>query len=142
MSDDEVHLLVMSGIAPRTFDDRKTEFGIQDKKQVLHPGKSSRGVINFVISARVKDADSKARFSGPFIHAGSGGRQHIYLGWRYLDDTKWINRMKVQLEMPWAIAAEALSDMQTLSIDATEPEWGVQGKWRPSFVGEWRLRNV
>lgn len=141
MSNQEVRLRVKTLIAPAIFEGRKTEFGIQDKKQVLHPAQQTKTGLELTVLANAREADGFARFSGPFIHRGNEGRQHLYIGWRQLGAETWINRLKVQLEMPWTLAAEASAGELILEADATELEWGTQRKWRPNLKGDWQLHN-
>ena len=139
MSDDQVQLCVVSRTAPAIYSGRETEFGIQDKKKLLEPGELIKSGLSFTVTATAKNDDGVAKFSGPFIHRGNGGKQHLYIGWRYLGDETWINRLKVQLEMPWSLAAKAVANDLVLRVDAYGPEWGVLKNWHALSLGEWKL---
>lgn len=142
MSNVEVRLRVLSRRAPPVHEGKATEFGIQDKKRALHPGEASGNNSSFSITANARDDGGKAKFSGPFIHRGSGGTQHLYLGWRHEGQSNWINRLKVQLDIPWPLAREAAADGGVLETDGTAPEWGVLKNWHALGVGkDWTLKK-
>jgi len=113
-----VHLeLVCSQQPPRVYDGLLTEFGLQDKQLVLHPGDlRPDGTTRFELSATARDGSDGIRFSGPFVHGPADGK-FLYLGWRPLDGPAdgWIRRWKLSLtEIPRATIG-SLGDDETLS---------------------------
>ena len=78
-----------------------TEFGLQDKQQVLHAGKSQPdGSVAFDVelSAQRNEMTGAIRWRGPYVH-GAPAAPFIYLSWARLAPTpsRWIRRMKIPL---------------------------------------------
>lgn len=142
-----VMLQVVTAKAPRIFEGKETEFGIQDKDKVLFEGKQrSDGRLQFdaELSVAPHKRTGEPRFRGPLVHNGSNGLQHIYISWRFVNppdnEYYWINRLKVHLLMSWTQVEEAIADDLILTTDATEPEWGVLKNWHGLKMGHvWRL---
>src|SRR3712207_3554149 len=73
-----------------------TEFGLQDKRQVLHPGQAEAGdAVRFELDVEAKrsPAANGVRFGGPFVH-GTSAAPFLYLGWRRKEGAPsgWIKR--------------------------------------------------
>ena len=81
-----------------------TEFGLQDRQQVVHPGRAhADGSLSFELSVSVTyRAEANAvRFSGPFVH-GTPAAPFLYLSLRRAsgEPRPWIRRIKVSLAGP------------------------------------------
>jgi hypothetical protein len=77
-----------------------TEFGVQDRHLVLHPGTlQADGTIAFVITVSVvrHAADGSVRYRGPFVH-GAPTEPYLYLGLRPVGaaPAAWRRRLKVR----------------------------------------------
>ena len=85
---------------PESHEGRATEFGLQDKRRVLHPGETQPdGSIQYDFEVPVRRAPAGApRFGGPFVH-GTPAEPFLYLGWRRADGppAAWIRRTKILL---------------------------------------------
>jgi hypothetical protein len=91
---------------PVEHDGHITEFGLQDKKQVLHPGmRLQDGVLrfDFTITAQQKSDRAIPKFGGPFVH-GPADAPFLYLGYREAQaGAAWIKRIKIPLgQITWA----------------------------------------
>jgi Family of unknown function (DUF5990) len=96
-----LHLrLIAEAAPPDEHDSRRTEFGLQDKKQQLHPGQvQSDGTVQFDLDVRATFhlQTGTVRFTGPFVH-GTPAEPFLYLSWGYEGGPpKWIRRQKVPL---------------------------------------------
>ncbi len=140
MASAQLRLRIVSRPAPATRNGHPTEFGLQDKKKNLVAGVAHRDALQFDLDVPVKQhVSGEPRFGGPFVHAGSKGAQHLYLGWRQVGESGWINRLKVHLDLSWNDVAGAIEDGAVMVVDATGPEWGVLKDWHGLNVGrEWR----
>jgi hypothetical protein len=84
-----------------------TEFGVQDRQQVLHPGiTQADGTITFEVAVSVvpHPADGAARYRGPYVH-GTPTEPHLYLSLRPLGGAPgaWRRRIKVRIPLlTWA----------------------------------------
>lgn len=81
-----------------TYQGQPAEFGLQDKRQVLHHGASGEdGSLRFTceITARPRAEAEAPDFAGPFVHGVAGGR-FLYLSWRQQNGA-WIKRLKLPL---------------------------------------------
>jgi Family of unknown function (DUF5990) len=90
-----VHLrLIAEAAPPAEQGDRRTEFGLQDKKQQLHPGQvQPDGTVRATFHANT----GSVRFTGPFVH-GTPAEPFLYLSWGYEGTPpQWIRRQKVPL---------------------------------------------
>ena len=137
----EVTLRVLTRRASLKHEGRKTSFGLQEKKDrtSLLTGKKIGESLAFDITASAKEIDGLARFYGPYIN-GSGANQNLYVTWYWQDDGKIINRLKVNLAIPWELVQRAARQGKILSADGTVPEWGVLKDWHNLGVGnEWTL---
>jgi len=132
-----VRLRVTSKIAPERHEGRATEFGLQDKKKNLQRGEpTGRQLLRFDIEALATLHESgRPRFRGVYVHNGAKGAQHLYIGWRYVGEPTWINRLKVHLDMSWDDVQSAIDDQSCLVADGTGPEWGVLKDWHGLGVG-------
>ena len=100
---------------PKTYEGHPTEFGLQDKKQTLHPGtRLPSGAMQYDFSVTVKRKLDQAtpKFSGLFVH-GTADAPFIYLGYRKAQEgAPWIRRLKIHLSsITWAqiTAAQAVN---------------------------------
>jgi len=83
--------LVHDGAQPGPAVAGPVDFGIQDKKGEIHPGRPSKGpLLLFEIDISVKHSNAPL-FSGPFVHGPPSGR-FLYLSWK----------KRGQHEHPWA----------------------------------------
>lgn len=83
-----------------------TEFGMQDKKQILHVGIAQTDQsMHFVCEISVKQTRAPGAFdyAGLFVH-GPVGARFLYLGWR-VPGGDWIRRWKIPLA---ALAGEQI----------------------------------
>ena len=90
--------LIHDGAQPGPAVAGQVDFGIQDKKGEIHPGKPSKGrLLLFEIDITVKDSD-QLLFSGPFVHGPPVGR-FLYLSWkkRGHHEHPWAWRIKMRL---------------------------------------------
>lgn len=117
---------------------RATEFGLQDKDQLLHSGITlSTGALQFECTVTVANLQSGTpRFGGPFAH-GKPGDQFLYLGWRPQGGTSnpWIRRGKISLSaiglamIEHAVAGEGLVLQASVhTLDAARPKL-LDGGW-------------
>ena len=86
---------------PSQHENRPTEFGLQDKKQVVHPGQAQAdGSVHYEFEVQVKrnEATDAPRFLGPYVHGTPAG-PFLYLSWRHTEPEQapWIRRLKVPL---------------------------------------------
>jgi hypothetical protein len=76
------------------------EFGVQEGRDTLHPGKTGAdGRITFeAVVAAVQRADGSVRYRGSFVH-GPSTEQILYLSVRPVgaNPTQWARRVKVRL---------------------------------------------
>lgn len=108
-----LHLvLVCRDAPPLEHEGRPMEFGIQDSRQVLHPGAPlPGGALRFDVDAAVKiRRDGTPDLGGPFVH-GPAGARFLYLGWRAIGGATWTRRYKIPLAgiAPELLAAGTLS---------------------------------
>ncbi len=91
--------LVRKDPTPVSYEGKKTEFGIQDKGQQVHPSTpGSDGATHFTCSLQVTwGAGGNPAFSGPFAQGSAAGR-FLYLSWkRTVGSPPWIERIKIPL---------------------------------------------
>jgi hypothetical protein len=85
---------------PNEHDGHVMEFGLQDKKQALHPGvRQKNGSIyyDFTVTVERKPGQSTPKFGGPFVH-GPATAPFLYLGYRETQaGAGWIKRIKISL---------------------------------------------
>jgi hypothetical protein len=102
--------LIHDGLQPGPEVAEPVDFGMQDKKSVVHPGKRGKGgVLHFEIDIAVKLASAAPVFSGPFVHGPPGGR-FLYLSWkkRGQHEHPWAWRIKIPLgDIIWALIRQA-----------------------------------
>jgi hypothetical protein len=137
---DTVVLSVVSGRAPGEVRGQRTEFGLQDKKRFLRSGEPASAGLAFRLEVPVvvDGAGGTPRFRGPYVHAGSGRAQHLYLGWRYIVNTGmnvWINRLRIHLDITRDQVAAARESGGSVEVDASGPQWGVLKDWHGLNVG-------
>lgn len=99
MSSPTIHLvLICRDAPPPEHEGRPMEFGLQDARQVLHPGAPlPGGALRFELDAAVKVRRGGAPdLGGPFVHGPAGGR-FLYLGWRAIGGAAWTRRYKIPL---------------------------------------------
>ena len=105
--------LIHDGLQPGPEVAEPVDFGIQDKKSVVHPGKRAKGgVLNFEIDVAVKPASAAPAFSGPFVH-GPPASRFLYLSWRKRGQHEhpWAWRIKMPLDgISWSLVRQALKD--------------------------------
>lgn len=87
------------------------EFGLQDKKQALHPGarlKDGSLCYDFTITIERKADQPHPKFGGPFVH-GPTDAPFLYLSYREVQvGAAWIKRLKIPLAtITWADADAA-----------------------------------
>jgi hypothetical protein len=85
------------------------DFGLQDKKSSIHPGKPAKGgLLHFEIDVAVK-ASASPVFSGPFVH-GPPADRFLYLSWkkRGQHEHPWAWRIKIPLgRINWSLVRQA-----------------------------------
>lgn len=84
---------------PRDHEGAVTEFGVQDKRLILHTGSPQPDgsiVYKFELTARHNPRTGKPSFLGPYIF-GTIDDPFLYLGWRIAGSSGWIKRSKVML---------------------------------------------
>lgn len=89
--------IVYDGTPPNTWDGGAKDFGLQDKENVLHLGKTERsGHVVFDVSLDVKpEPTAKPVFLGDFAH-GSPKERFLYLSWRNANGA-YAQRLKLPL---------------------------------------------
>jgi hypothetical protein len=89
--------IVYDGTPPNTWDGSAKDFGVQDKANVLHLGKTDRsGQIVFDIALDVKpERAAKPVFLGDFAH-GPPKERFLYLSWRNSNGA-YAQRLKLPL---------------------------------------------
>lgn len=127
---------------PDVYAGRPTEFGLQDKKQMLHPGvRMSAGAIrfNFTVTVERKPNRAKPKFGGPFVH-GTADTPFVYLGYREVQDgAPWIRRLKIHLSsITWAQVEAAQVGEVVLEASVSG-----QGSGTVPLLGEgWQVRTA
>ncbi len=96
-----VRLRLICVTPPEMYEGAPSEFGLQDKEQVLHPGQAqSDGSIRYDFDVQVqRDREATTpRFRGPYVH-GTPAAPFLYLGWRRREagQATWIRRLKIPL---------------------------------------------
>jgi hypothetical protein len=89
--------IVYDGTPPNVWDGSATDFGLQDKANVLHLGKTERdGRVVFEVDLAVKpEKSAKPVFLGDFAH-GPPKERFLYLSWRNANGA-YAQRLKLQL---------------------------------------------
>src|SRR5437763_13929644 len=82
---------------------RPTEFGVQDRQQVLHPGiTQADGTTTFEVAVSVvpHPAHATARYRGPYVH-GTSTEPYLYLSLRSVgsEPGAWRRRIKVRFPL-------------------------------------------
>jgi predicted enzyme related to lactoylglutathione lyase len=127
---------------PDEHDGHITEFGLQDKKQSLHPGErhmDSSIRYDFTATVERKSGQSAPRFGGPFVH-GTPDAPFLYLGYREAQaGAAWIKRIKIPLsQITWAQAEAASAPGKLL-----EGMVSGQGAATVKLLGEgWAVRDA
>ncbi|HYN89839.1 MAG TPA: DUF5990 family protein [Ardenticatenaceae bacterium] len=102
--------------------DEETEFGLQDRKQMLFSGqKQGDGSIHyeFGVEARPDPQTAKPRFSSAFVH-GSSATPFLYLSLKRKQaaESPWIRRLKIPLaSITWA-QVEQVARMESGILEA------------------------
>lgn len=105
-------------------DGRLTEFGLQDKKQVLHPGTfQDHDAVRYEIDVRAKrnSKSNRPQFTGTFIH-GTPDAQFLYLSLRDAQSPapSWIKRLKITLSpITWAQIEEVIEKKGALEASVS-----------------------
>ncbi len=113
-------------------DGEATEFGLQDKEGVVHAAKrASKTRSVFACELAVSSRTGTPILSGPFAQGPPSGR-FLYLSWRRIGGTGWIERIKIPLSMTANQIRTALRTGQTLETDVTgrRPHAGTAVTWR------------
>lgn len=118
------------------------EFGLQDKKGVLHLGvRRPDGAIryDFAIMVERKPDQSAPKFGGPFVH-GTADAPFLYLGYREAQaGAAWIKRLKIPLAQITWTQVEAASE-QGMLLHGTVSG---QGAATVKLLDEgWSVRNA
>jgi Family of unknown function (DUF5990) len=89
--------IVYDGTPPNTWDGGAEDFGLQDKANVLHLGKTERnGQVVFEVTLDVKpQGPANPVFLGDFAHGGARER-FLYLSWRNSNGA-YAQRLKLPL---------------------------------------------
>lgn len=89
--------IVYDGTPPNVWDGVAKDFGVQDKDNVLHPGKAGRdGSVVFDVSIGVKPERTAAPvFLGELAH-GPAKERFLYLSWRNANGA-YAQRLKIPL---------------------------------------------
>lgn len=100
-------------------DDAPTEFGVQDRGQVVHPGQvHGDGSVSFevTVSAVRHAAGGSVRFRGPFVH-GTPAEPFLYLSFRHVEGSPvaWIRRIKVRFPVLTWEQLEAIPETSVLA---------------------------
>jgi hypothetical protein len=98
-----------------------TEFGLQDKAGAVHAAKraaKTRSVFACELAVGSGTTSGAPTLSGPFAHGPPAGR-FMYLSWRRIGGTGWIERIKIPLSMSANQIRTALRTGQTLETDVT-----------------------
>ena len=124
MTSDEVRMrLVRRDDAPPTNPQGLAfEFGLQDTKQGIDPGRrSADGAFVFDFVLRVKPGADPERpvFGGPYA-SGPADDRFVYLSWRRIDGGGYINRVKARLGgINWTMVRAAQAEDRPLTADMT-----------------------
>ena len=89
--------IVYDGTPPNTWDGGAKDFGVQDKANVLHPGKTERSghVVFDVVLDMKTEKTAKPVFLGDFAH-GTPKERFLYLSWRNSNGA-YAQRLKLPL---------------------------------------------
>ncbi len=119
-----VHLrLICLTPPPPEHENAPTEFGLQDKKQVVHSGQAQPdGSVHFELDLQAKrsQATNEIRFGGPFVH-GTPAAPFLYLSWRHkgAGPSPWIRRLKISLSSITTEQIEAAVHMDDRVLEAS-----------------------
>jgi hypothetical protein len=96
-----VHLRLIAEVGPPgEYQNRPTEFGLQDREKQLSPGQEQPdGSVQFDLDVTVRRTSPAQglRFSGPFVQ-GTPAEPFVYLSWKYAGTPgEWIRRQKIPL---------------------------------------------
>src|SRR5271155_969207 len=95
--------IVYDGTPPNVWDGGAKDFGVQDKDNVLYPGKTERsGQVVFEVAIGLKpERTAKPVFLGDFAH-GPPKERFLYLSWRNANGA-YAQRLKLPLgELTWS----------------------------------------
>lgn len=105
---------------PAELNGQAAEFGLQDKKQQVHPGLAlPDGSLQFDLTVQIKRRDDQPDFAGSWVQ-GPPGQRFIYLSYRLAAaDSPWIKRIKLPLAaLDWtAIRTVAPSGVLQVKVD-------------------------
>jgi len=89
--------IVYDGTPPNTWDGGAKDFGVQDKENALHPGKTEHGgSVVFDVTIDVKpERTARPVFLGDFAH-GPPKERFLYLSWRNANGA-YAQRLKLPL---------------------------------------------
>ena len=119
-----VHLrLICLTPPPPEHENTLTEFGLQDKKQVVHRGQAQPdGSVHFELDllAKRNQATNEIRFGGPFVH-GTPAAPFLYLSWRRKEagPSPWIRRLKIPLSSITSEQIEAAAHIGNGVLEAS-----------------------
>ena len=98
------------------------EFGLQDTKQGIDPGRRQADgtfVFDFVLRVKVGADADRPVFGGPHA-SGPADDRFVYLSWRRIDGAGYINRVKARLGgIDWAMVRAAQAEDRPLTADMT-----------------------
>lgn len=96
------------------------EFGLQDKKQQVHPGLIlPDGSLQFDLAVQMKEREGQPDFAGPWVQ-GPPGQRFIYLSYRLAAaGSPWIYRIKIPLTAIDGAVLQTMapSDMLQVKVD-------------------------
>jgi hypothetical protein len=138
-----LHLRITCPTPPSCpFDSRPTEFGVQDREQVVHQGQvHTDGSISFevTVSAVRHAAGSLVRFRGPFVH-GTPAEPFLYLGFRHVEGSPvaWIRRIKVRFPVLTWEQLEAIPETSVLAARVS----GERRRTIPLHTYDWTQQDA
>jgi Family of unknown function (DUF5990) len=98
-----------------------TEFGLQDKGGEVHTAARSsktRSIFTCELAVGTGASGGSPTLGGPFVH-GPPSARFLYLSWRRVRGTGWIERIKIPLSIPATQIRTALRTGQALEADVT-----------------------
>ncbi|CAN5649240.1 hypothetical protein BH10CHL1_BH10CHL1_36430 [soil metagenome] len=131
--------LICPAPPPSEHGGQPTEFGLLDKKQILHAGVAQIDhALHFACEIGVKPGRDPHTFdyTGLFVHGPVGGR-FLYWGWRVPGET-WIRRWKIPLVLLTSQQIElALRTTRVLQATITD----MQRATTPLLGGGWSITD-
>ena len=124
---------------PQDHAGQATEFGLQDKQQILHPGLLQTDDVQlFVCDVLLKQNAKTAApdFFGSFVHGPTGSR-FLYLGWRPPGGA-WIRRWKIPLPVITQAQFDQVTRLPTVIFEASIID--MKRATVPPIGGGWRMQ--